>query len=38
MSNPTKVAVRRLKNLTRYLLGTVEVYQELCLDPFESDS
>ena len=27
------IAMRRLKKLTRYLLGTSEVYQELCLDP-----
>ena len=33
MRNPTMIAVRRLEQLTRYLLGTGEVYQELCLDP-----
>ena len=27
------IAMRRLKKLTRYLLGTSEVYQELCPDP-----
>ena len=26
------IAMRRLKKLTRYLLGTSEVYQKLCLD------
>ena len=29
MRNPTVIAMRRLKKLTRYLLGTSEVYQEL---------
>ena len=33
MRNPTVIAMRRLKKLTRYLLGTSEVYQELCPDP-----
>ena len=33
MRNPTVIAMRRLKKLTRYLLGTTEVYQELCPDP-----
>ena len=33
MRNPTMIAMRRLKKLTRYLLGTSEVYQELCPDP-----
>ena len=33
MRNPTTIAMRRLKKLTRYLLGTSEVYQELGLDP-----
>ena len=27
------IAMRRLMKLTCYLLGTSEVYQELCLDP-----
>ena len=27
------IAMRRLKKLTRHLLGTSEVYQELCPDP-----
>ena len=33
MKNPTVIAMRRLKKLTRYSLGTSEVYQELCPDP-----
>ena len=33
MRNPTVIAMRRLKKLSRYLLGTSEVYQELCPDP-----
>ena len=33
MRNPTVIAMRRLKKLTRYLLGMSEVYQELCPDP-----
>ena len=33
MRNLTVIAMRRLKKLTRYLLGTSEVYQELCPDP-----
>ena len=33
MRNPTVIAMRRLKKLTRYLLGTSEVYQEFCPDP-----
>ena len=31
MRNPTMIAMRRLKKLTRYLLGTSEVCQKLCL-------
>ena len=33
MRNPTVLEMRRLKKLTRHLLGTSEVYQELCPDP-----
>ena len=33
MRSPTVIAMRRLKKFTRYLLGTSEVYQELCPDP-----
>ena len=32
MKNPTMIAMRRLKKLPRFLLGTSELYQELCLD------
>ena len=31
--NPTMTAMRKLQKLTRFLLGTREVYQELCPDP-----
>ena len=34
MRNPTTAAMRRLKKLTRYLLSTSEVHQELCPDPY----
>ena len=33
MRNPRMIAMRRLKKLTRYLLGTSDVYQEFCSDP-----
>ena len=33
MRNPTMIAMRRLKKLTRYLLGTSDVYQKFCPDP-----
>ena len=33
MRNPTMTAMRRLKKLTRYLLGTSDVYQEFCPYP-----
>ena len=33
MRNPTTIAERRLKKLTRYLRCTSEVYQANCLDP-----
>ena len=33
MKNPTTIAVRGLDELTWYMLGTGQVYQELCLDP-----
>ena len=35
MRNPSMIAMRRLKKLTRYLLGRSEVYQKLCLDAHE---
>ena len=33
MRNPTMIAMRRLKKLTLYLLGTNDVYQDLCPAP-----
>ena len=33
LRNPTMTAMRRLKELTCYLFGTSDVYQELCPDP-----
>ena len=33
MRNPTTIAMRTFKKLTRYLLGTGEVYQALRPDP-----
>ena len=32
LTNPTMTAMRRLKKLARYLLGSSDVYQELCPD------
>ena len=33
MRNPTMKAMRKHKQLTQHLPGTIEVWQELCLDP-----